>query len=302
MKKKSTALWHLAVRVAPEAGDAVSELLGTLTGQPVTVSLDVDTQVATASVYFERRPDCPTNLRQKTKDGLTRLAGCGLDIGLGRISLRALRREDWAESWKRHFRPLVIGRRLLVKPSWSRREPVRGQAVVVLDPGLSFGTGQHPTTQFCLAQLVAAQKPDISQSFLDIGTGSGILAIAAAKLGYRPIRGFDFDPEAVRVAAENAARNAVANFFTPQRKDLLKMPTPRAPRYDLIAANLLANLLLAARDKILAHLRPGGRLVVAGILAREFTDVQCSYEQAGLRLVADREQKEWRSGCFLRPI
>jgi len=298
---KPESLWHLAVRVAPEAEDAVSELLGTLTGQPVTISRDVDTQIAIASVYFERQSDCPPNLRQMIKDGLKRLTGCGLEIGPGRISLRALRREDWAESWKRHFPPMVIGRRLLVKPSWSRRLPVRGQVVVVLDPGLSFGTGQHPTTHFCLAQLVAARKPDSSQSFLDIGTGSGILAIAAAKLGYRPVHGFDFDPEAVRVAAENAARNAVSDFFTPQCKDLLKMPTPKAPRHDVIAANLLANLLLTSRDKILAHLCPGGRLVVAGILAREFTDVQCSYEQAGLRLVADREQNEWRSGCFLRP-
>jgi ribosomal protein L11 methyltransferase len=190
---------------------------------------------------------------------------------------------------------------LLVKPSWSQRQPTRGQSVVILDPGLSFGTGQHPTTHFCLAQLVAAKKPDTRQSFLDIGTGSGILAIAAAKLGFRPVHGFDFDPEAVRVAAENAARNAVVDVFEPQCRNLLKMPTPKAPRHDVIAANLLANLLLAARDRILAHLRPGGRLIVAGILAREFNEVQSSYEQAGLRLVADREQKEWRSGCFLRP-
>jgi ribosomal protein L11 methyltransferase len=299
--KQDRYLCHLAVRVAPEAEDAVSELLGALTGQPVTVSRDVDTQVGTASVYFERQSDCPANLRQMIKDGLKRLAGCGLDIGPGRVSLRALRREDWAESWKRHFRPMVIGRRLLVKPSWSQRQPTRGQSVVILDPGLSFGTGQHPTTHFCLAQLVAAKKPDTRQSFLDIGTGSGILAIAAAKLGFRPVHGFDFDPEAVRVAAENAARNAVVDVFEPQCRNLLKMPTPKAPRHDVIAANLLANLLLAARDRILAHLRPGGRLIVAGILAREFNEVQSSYEQAGLRLVADREQKEWRSGCFLRP-
>ncbi len=301
MKEPQTLL-HLAVRVAPEAEDAVSELLGTLTGQPVTVSRDADTQIATASVYFERKADCPSNLRQMIKDGLKRLAGCGLYIGPGLISLRALRREDWAESWKRHFPPMVIGRRLLVKPSWSQRRPTRGQSVVILDPGLSFGTGQHPTTHFCLDQLVAAKKPDTSQSFLDIGTGSGILAIAAAKLGYRPVHGFDLDPEAVRVAAENVARNAVADAFNPRRRDLLSMPAPKAPRYDVIAANLLANLLLAARDKILAHLRPGGRLIVAGILAREFANVQRSYEQAGLRLVADREQKEWRSGCFLRPM
>jgi ribosomal protein L11 methyltransferase len=190
---------------------------------------------------------------------------------------------------------------LLVKPSWSRRKAARGQSVVVLDPGLSFGTGQHPTTHFCLTQLVAARKPDTRQSFLDIGTGSGILAIAAAKLGYRPVQGYDFDPESVRVARENVARNKVSELFKPVRRDLLKTPKPRKACYDVVCANLLADLLISAREKILAHLRPDGRLVVAGILAREFEDVRLAYEQAGLRLVADRVENEWRSGCFARP-
>jgi ribosomal protein L11 methyltransferase len=299
--KNLKSLWHLAVRVAAEAEDATGELIGALSGKPATISRDADTQVATVSVYFECPDECPAELRQRLRAGLADLAAYGLEIAPGRISFRAVRREDWAESWKRHFRPMAIGRRLLVKPSWSRREPVRGQSVVVLDPGLSFGTGQHPTTHFCLTQLAAARKPDTRQSFLDIGTGSGILAIAAAKLGYRPVHGFDFDPEAVRVARENAARNRVSEVFRPVRRDLLTMPTPKTARYDLVCANLLADLLVIARDKILAHLRPGGRLVVAGILAREFGEVRRAYQQAGLRLMADRAEKEWCSGCFVRP-
>jgi ribosomal protein L11 methyltransferase len=299
--KKSKSLWHLAVRVSAEAEDATAELLGTLTGKPVTISRNADTQEATVSVYFERPEECSAPMRRALREGLSQLAPCGLAVGRGRISFRAVRREDWAESWKRHFPPMVIGRRLLVKPSWSRRDPVRGQAVVVLDPGLSFGTGQHPTTHFCLTQLAAARKPDTRQAFLDIGTGSGILAIAAAKLGYGPVHGFDFDPESVRVARENAARNGVSDVFRPSRRDLLKVVSPKNPRYDVVCANLLADLLLKERDKIMAYLRPGGRLVVAGILAREYGPIRRAYEQAGLRLVADRAQNEWRSGCFRRP-
>ena len=120
-----------------------------------------------------------------------------------------IRHEDWAESWKRHFKPIEIGRRLLIKPSWSRRRPKPHQQVVVLDPGLSFGTGQHPTTAFCLAEVARLVKNAPARSFLDIGTGSGILAIAAARLNYQPIWAFDFDPEAVRMARANAQTNQV---------------------------------------------------------------------------------------------
>ena len=108
-----------------------------------------------------------------------------MKIGAGKIEIAKVKREDWAESWKRHFHPIEIGKTLLVKPSWSKKRPAKNQAVVILDPGLSFGTGQHPTTSFCLHQIARGRKNGTPRpSFLDIGTGSGILAIAAAKLGY----------------------------------------------------------------------------------------------------------------------
>ena len=121
----------------------------------------------------------------------------GLNIGSGTVRIARIKREDWAESWKKHFKAFEVGRSLLVKPSWIKRLPRAGQAVVVLDPGLSFGTGQHPTTAFCLSEIVRGEKKETSRSFLDIGTGSGILAIAAAKLNFRPVRAFDFDPASV---------------------------------------------------------------------------------------------------------
>ena len=105
---------------------------------------------------FRQRPDWSRARQAELASGLKRIASSGLDIGPGKISLKRIRREDWAESWKLHFKPMVIGSALLLKPSWSRRRPRKGQAVIVLDPGLSFGTGRHPTTAFCLRQLVAA--------------------------------------------------------------------------------------------------------------------------------------------------
>ena len=136
-------------------------------------------------------------------------------------------------------------------------------------------------------------------SLLDIGTGSGILAIAAAKLGYAPVRCFDFDPESVRVAKANAAQNGVAHLVKPVRHDLTKLPLVSATRYDVVCANLIFDLLLTERDRILNRLRPDGVLVLAGILQTQFPKVARAYRQAGLRLIATEVEKEWQSGAFV---
>jgi ribosomal protein L11 methyltransferase len=185
----------------------------------------------------------------------------------------------------------------LIKPGWSKRRPRRNQAVVVLDPGLSFGTGQHPTTAFCLGEIVK-RCSRAGQSFLDLGTGSGILAIAAAKLGCSPVRALDFDPEAVRVARANTRINRVRQKLKITRGDVGKLPVHRRRRYDLVCANLTSNLLIAERRRIMAQLNRGGTLVLAGVLKAEFTRVQKAFEGLGLKLVSSRAEKEWRSGSF----
>jgi ribosomal protein L11 methyltransferase len=209
-----------------------------------------------------------------------------------------VRREDWSESWKKYFKTVEVGTKLLIKPSWSRRRPRLGQAVVVLDPGLSFGTGQHPTTWFCLDRLVAARREGETQSFLDIGTGSGILAIAAVKLGYRPVCALDFDPVAVRVAKANASRNRVSQRIVIQRRDLTKLRAQSAAQFDVIGANLTDDLLIASAKMILSRLRPGGLLVLAGVLANQFSKVKSAYESSGFRLVSARIEREWQSATF----
>jgi ribosomal protein L11 methyltransferase len=231
--------------------------------------------------------------------GLQGIARAGLDIGIGRVSLKKIRREEWAESWKRHFKPLLIGSALLIKPSWSRRRPQQGQAVVVLDPGLSFGTGRHPTTAFCLRQLVALFRPGEAPSCLDIGSGSGILAIAAAKLGYRPVAALDSDPDSIRTARDNARRNGVSAGIRFLRQDLTKLPRRNMRKYSVVCANLVSNLLVAERERILACLRPDGALIAAGILKTEFEQVREAFEGAGMKLTTSRSQDEWRSGAFV---
>src|ERR1035437_5655649 len=297
---KRAMLWRISVTTSAEAEDAVTELLESTFGEPVCSWTDAETGIAAASVYLPTKPDWSRARQKELASSLRRIARSGLNLGPGQISLRSIRKQDGAEPWNLPLKPLVIGSALLLKPSWSRRRPRKGQALVVLDPGLSFGTGRHPTTAFCLRQLVAGRRLGEPKSCLDVGTGSGILAIAAAKLGYAPVDAFDFDPQAVRVARANALGNGVAAKIRFRRQDLTKLPCRSARKYSLICANLVSNLLLSEMKRILARLRQDGVLVVAGILEGEFAAVQRAFATAGLRLMASRTENEWRSGAFTR--
>jgi ribosomal protein L11 methyltransferase len=325
---KRETIWKASVVTTAEAEDAVTELLAARFAPSPSSYTDVETGHTTVSAYTTTPPKQIAGVKHALRSELNKIKAHGLNLGPAAISIQKLPRKNWAESWKRHFKPIAIGRRLLVKPSWIRRPPKRGQAVIVLDPGLSFGTGQHPTTEFCLRELVRAARGRLpsaarrsrsnrrqfqpgpafgraaagerSRSLLDIGTGSGILAIAAAKLGYAPVLAFDYDPQSVLVAKENARKNHVADKIKVTRADLTKLPRRSSQQYDVVCANLLANILITERDRILARVKPDGVLVVAGILKREFGDVQRAYATAGWPLVASKSQKEWCSGTFAR--
>ncbi len=296
---KRSMLWKVSVRTVPGDADAAAEWLEATFGQPASSYTDAETRQASVSVYLTTKPDWGDARKRDLALDLARTVGGEPDVDPRGLSLTRIPQRDWAESWKLHFKPVVIGSALLVKPSWSRRRPRRGQAVVILDPGLSFGTGQHPTTAFCLHELVARRPRTGQGSLLDIGTGSGILAIAAAKLGYAPVDAFDCDPDAIRVARANARRNSVSGRIRFRQQDLARLPRHSARKYSVICANLVSSLLLAERARILARLQAGGALIVAGILKAEFRQVQTAFERAGLRLVADRTQNEWRSGTFV---
>lgn len=281
-----------------EAEEAVVDLLGEMFQMPASTHFDALKRTTTVSVFLTKPPVALATRRQMLRARLHELADCDLDARPARVSVRKLPPQNWAKSWKRHFKPIEVGRALLIKPSWSRRKPRLGQALVVLDPGLSFGTGQHATTGFCLQELVARRKPGTKQSFLDVGTGSGILAISAAKLGYTPVHAFDFDPEAVRVARANARRNRVLQNLWIKRRDVTRLPEKPVRQYDLVCANLLSPLLIAARRRLAGLVCRDGVLVLAGILRTEFAQVQAACKASGMRLLRSRQEREWRSGSF----
>ena len=197
--------------------------------------------------------------------------------------------QDWSETWKRDLAPFSVGR-VFVRPSWIEAAPPPGAAEVVLDPGMAFGTGTHPTTALCLRaidQLLAAHP---GADVLDVGTGSGLLAIAARKLGARRVVGTENDPIALRVAGENAAANGALLELS------LDPPEAVGGRFDLVVANILANTLVELAPAIAARVGDGGVLVLAGILAGQEEEVRAAYAAQGLAPDAALEasEGEWR--------
>jgi ribosomal protein L11 methyltransferase len=292
-------VWQVSISTTAEAEEAVACLLERDFQKPVAVYCDEATGARRVTLYLERLPRPARAVRARLRGALRQLQDCGLDFGAGKITVKPLPRENWAESWKRHFKPIDIGGWLLIKPGWSRRRPRPGQRVVILDPGLSFGTGHHPTTLFCLQQLARCRRPGEKQSFLDIGTGSGILAIAAAKLGYTSVEAFDHDPVAIRVSRQNVKKNRVRHRLWPQRKDLSKLKSKNVKTYDIICANLARDLLVNEASKICARLKPGGKLIVAGILRRQFREVRKILRRFNLTLQVTMSDICWQSGQFV---
>ena len=293
-------LWKLSVTASDESADAVAEFLARkLDGQP-SIFTDCRTGKTTVAVYLKNKPDWSTAVRREFSEALKQFAPEQRRSAALPVRLAKLKNEDWAESWKRHFSPIAIGNRLLIRPTWSRRRPKSGQSLVQLDPGMSFGTGQHPTTGFCLRQLARLRKAGSAQAFLDIGTGSGILAICAAKLGYWPVDALDMDPDCVKIARSNAVLNGVGTRVRLRREDVASLPSQTTGRYSLVCANLMANLLLEHKIRISTTVQIGGHLVLAGILQDEFPRIETAYKSMGLALKRSRGEGEWRSGCFER--
>jgi ribosomal protein L11 methyltransferase len=196
--------------------------------------------------------------------------------------------EDWAEAWKERLDVLRIGQHIVIRPSWREYAPEPKDVVIQLDPGMAFGTGLHPTTQMCLVALEELTRPEAT--VLDLGTGSGILAIAAARLGAGRVLAVDNDPVAVKTARGNVVTNGVQEAVSVVCGSLADVPG----RYHLVVVNILAKVIVEMMQEGLANrVRPGGRLITAGIIADQEPEVVAALEQKRLALVERRQTGDW---------
>jgi ribosomal protein L11 methyltransferase len=213
---------------------------------------------------------------------------------IGELETRLVHEEDWADAWKEHFPVMRIGRQVVIQPTWREYEASDGDVVIRLDPGMAFGTGLHPTTRLCLAAIeeLAAAGAVAGAQVLDVGTGSGILAICAALFGARSIVAVDTDPLAVETTRQNATLNGVERLID-VRKGSLPL-AGGAETFDLVVANLIAGLLMDLAAELAAVVRPDtGRLLVSGVFHEREGEVRSAFEAAGLQVVGRHSEGEW---------
>jgi ribosomal protein L11 methyltransferase len=219
----------------------------------------------------------------------------GLELGSLNAEITLAADNDWAEGWKRYYKPFRIGSHLIVKPTWEPYRSETGDIIIELDPGMAFGTGTHETTNMSMIMLEKYLEKDMR--VMDIGTGSGILAIAAAKLGAQTVLAVDIDPDAVKVAKDNIERNGVNGNTTVIQGDMVRT---NAIPCDLAVANIVAGAVNVLAEPLKRFLRPGGYFLCSGIIKEREQDVLGPLKEAGYEIVERLAQGEWVGLCARR--
>lgn len=255
------------------------------------------TEVVTVKAYLPADEDLEEKLRcfeQRIKE-FRAIEGDGMEKGSCRISWKLVQDEDWADNWKQYFHPEKVGSRIVIKPAWEDYTAGPADIVVELDPGSAFGTGTHPTTAMCIRELEKLVRSGMR--VFDVGTGSGVLAITAAKLGAGEVVAMDYDKMSVGVAAENIEQNGVTPLVTTGVSDKLQSFTGKA---DLIVANIIADIVIDLLAEVDEHLAAGGRLLASGIISERLADVTEACQKHHLTVEKVIEEKGWAAMCISR--
>lgn len=235
-----------------------------------------------------------SSLEERRKRILEGLWHLGRILPIPEPTFREVAEEDWSVAWRKNYRPMRVGRRLVIIPTWMDFPIKPGEVAIRLDPGMAFGTGMHPTTQLCLQALEDLVTPGIE--VIDLGCGSGILSIAAARLGAGRITAVDIDPQAVRIAGENILANGVADRIRVSQGSLAGLLNGAfgIKEARLVVANILAGVLIQMLSQHLERLAaPGGDLILSGILLEQSKAVEEAIAGAGLQLKGRRQMEDW---------
>jgi ribosomal protein L11 methyltransferase len=306
---------ELSVTCDPEAVEAVTELFsryvegGVAIEEPYTLHDDGQAHLPMPGAPVTIRAYVPDDAagedrRARVQEGLWYLGR--IDVGkVGPLETKRVAEDDWANAWKEFYHVTHLGARTVIKPSWREYEPRPGEIVIELDPGMAFGTGLHPTTRGCLALIERSVRP--GDCVLDVGTGSGILALAAAKLGAAHVLALDVSDVAVAATRANAAANGLDARITVRHATLEGaagepyMPLPpgletlggEVGQFDLVLANIIARVIAQLAPALLRAVRPGGTLIASGIIAERLDEAEAPLHAAGLMDIERHQEGDW---------
>ncbi|WP_088102526.1 50S ribosomal protein L11 methyltransferase [Halalkalibacter urbisdiaboli] len=225
---------------------------------------------------------------EEIKLAINTLVTHDIDLGHNKVQLVEVHEEDWATAWKKYYKPVKVSNSLTIVPTWEEYQPEKGETTIELDPGMAFGTGTHPTTILCIQSLEKVLKG--GEQVIDVGTGSGVLSIAAAKLGAKTVLGLDLDDIAVKSARMNVMLNQVDDVVSVEQNNLLEQI---AGQYDVVVANILAEIIVRFVQDAAAVLKPGGTYITSGIIKRKKQDVQDALIQGGFSIKEVIELEDW---------
>lgn len=245
--------------------------------------LNADKNIASVSVFVPSE--------RSYMDDLAFIRQRAAELGLHvEVELVGVNEEDWANSWKQYYKPIKIGERVVICPAWESYTPAEGELVIRMDPGMAFGTGTHETTRLVIRLLEKYTRPGCRM--LDVGTGTGILAICASRLGAEVCRAYDIDPTAVRVARENIADSGLTNV-TCDQSDLLKQVSLEGDPYDLVCANIVADIIIRMTPDMGRYMKEDAVLLASGIIAERCDDVVACLESNGFKVVEKLTDNGW---------
>lgn len=268
---------------------------------------DIPEGVAIIRGYFNEETNMD-ELLENIKPRVEQLREFGIDPGQVEYSYKEVDDDNWATAWKDYFHPIRITDRLTIKPTWEDYDASPEELIIELDPGMAFGTGTHPTTSLCLKTLEAVVKG--GEEMIDVGTGSGVLAIGAIKLGVKQVLALDLDPVAVTSATENVELNGLSDKIQVKLSDLLGVLQSDTaeldqltvkPPVDLVVANILAEIILLFIDDVYAALKPGGIYIASGIWKNKEDVVEQGLLAAGFEIVDKNRDEDWLAFVARKP-
>lgn len=305
---------EVSIKTAHEAVDIITEIFrdlgaaGTVVEDPALVNeyitsgqwdytdipLATETEVVTVQAYLPVNGELEGRL-QTLRQELKAAEDRGLNITPGTVTTAELQDEDWSDTWKQYFHVEKPGERVVIKPTWEAYEPKDDEVVVELDPGAAFGTGTHATTSMCIRRLEQLVEPGMT--VFDVGTGSGILSIIAAKLGAKEVQAVDYDDSVLKIVAENLAQNDVQDKISVCQSDLMQNIHGKG---QLVIANIIADIIIRLFPQLEEHLEANGILLTSGIIEDRIEDVLAAAEANGYVAVDRQENKGWACITFKR--